>query len=428
MATLTIESGRLSGRVLAQPSKSMAHRALICALLAKGESLIDNVVLSQDIEATLGAARALGAHAEVFPSDRFQGRKQVKVVSEGLVRLMEDTLDCHESGSTARFIMPLTRLSEAPVTFTGRGKLVSRPFEVYKSLFIEKGIRYEDEEGNMPIRLSGRLMPGDYELAGDISSQFISGLLFALPLLEGNSRILVNGRLESLPYIQMTLSAMQDFGVSVEVAQDFMTFTIKGNQSYKATNAVVEGDWSQAAFFCVLGAISGDIRIDGLNSQSLQGDRVIVDMIRSMGAKVTEDGGSLCIASGPLKAITADVSQCPDLVPALAVALCLCKGQSAIINAARLRIKESDRLKAVADVMNRLGGRVSELPEGLVIHGVEKYTGNSVQGWNDHRIVMACAIASSVCDSPVVLEGFEAVAKSYPDFWQDFMSLGGKIA
>jgi len=427
LAHLTIESRRLSGTVLAQPSKSMAHRALICAFLSKGESSIDNIVFSRDIETTLGAVSALGAAARIMPSKCFPGRHRVIITSSGEVKPGGKVINCHESGSTARFIMPITRLSSEPVTLTGSGRLVSRPFDIYRELFTQKGVSYRDDGGRMPISLEGRLQPGEYTLSGDVSSQFISGLLFTLPLLDGDSTLRVVGPVESLPYIQMTLVVMKDFGVGAEVSEDYRTYAIKGNQRYAARNMTVEGDWSQAAFFCVLGAISGGVRIDGLNFRSLQGDKVILDLIRRMGSSARAEGDSLIIEKGSLQAISVDVSQCPDLVPALAVALSLCEGRSEITNAARLRIKESDRLKAVCEEMNRLGARIEELPDGLVIHGVSSFHGNTVQGWNDHRIVMAIAVASSVCNGNILLDGSEAVFKSYPGFWDDFKALGGMI-
>jgi len=427
LPSLRIEPEKLAGRIFIQPSKSMAHRLIICALLAQGTSQIDNVVLSDDLKATLGACEALGARIRIEDSSAFINRKRVIITSSGETRVVHPVIDCIESGTTARFIMPISRLCEDPVTLTGRGRLVTRPFEIYKSLLPEKGVRYADENGKMPIRLSGRLQPGEYDLRGDISSQFISGLLIALPFLEGDSLLRISGSLESRPYVEMTLDALKQFDIAIEHSDDFKVFKIRGNQRARARSLAVEGDWSQAAFFCILGAVSGEIAIDGLKESSLQGDRVIQDIVRDMGAKTVWEQNTLKVSPGSLRSIQVDVSQCPDLVPAVAVGAALCPGRSAITNAQRLRLKESDRLRAVCTELNKLGAHVIEDEDSLVIHGVEHFKGAIVDGWNDHRIVMALAIASSCCEGTVEINGFEAVSKSYPEFWHDFKLLGGRF-
>jgi len=400
---------------------------MLCALLARGISEIDNVVLSDDIKATIGALKALGAGVRVEDSPGFRGRKRVVISSSGVIKIVNPVIDCIESGTTARFAIPVSRLCGDPVTITGRGRLVSRPFDIYRSLLPEKGVSFSDDGGRMPIRLEGRLLPGKYEIRGDVSSQFISGLLMALPFLDGDSQITITGPLESRPYVDMTIDALRRFGISVEHSHDMRLIRIPGKQQASPCSLAVEGDWSQAAFFCVLGAISGEVAIEGLNEASLQGDRIILDIVRQMGARTEWNRGTLQVSPGALKSVQVDASQCPDLVPAVAVAAALCQGVSAITGARRLRIKESDRLRAVSSELNRLGARVEEMEDGLVIHGVEQFNGARVDGWNDHRIVMALAIASSRSEGPVEISGFEAVSKSYPEFWQDFRLLGGRI-
>ncbi len=428
MKSLRIISKPLKGKVFAQPSKSMAHRAVICAALAKGESRINNVVLSDDIKATLGAAEALGAKVRIDDSPEYKGRKTVTIEASGQITIKEKCIDCKESGSTARFLMPITRLVSEPCIFTGHGRLVERPFDIYKRLFTQKGISFIDTEGKMPITLSGRLVPGEYTLQGDVSSQFISGLLFTLPLLEASSRINIAGKMESLPYIQMTISVLKEFGIDIASEKNHRILLIKGNQSYKAIPSyTVEGDWSQAAFFCVMGALSGQITIEGLSMDSLQGDRIIADILKNMGAKPVIDNQGLSFNKTDLKGITVDVSQCPDLVPAIALAASAAKGVTNIVNGARLRIKESDRLSTTCSELNKLGARIIEKPDGLVIDGVNKLKGGKVHGSGDHRIVMALASASAICDQVVEIEGYEAVKKSYPEFWEDFMALGGEV-
>lgn len=405
----------------------MAHRAILCALLAEGESVIENIVLSDDITATLKASQALGADIMIEDSLEVPGRKRVTLRSTGYIDILSDSIDCHESGSTARFIIPITRLSEKPVTITGRGRLTERPFGLYRDAFRDRGVSYSDHEGHMPILLEGKMGSGEYHIPGNISSQFISGLLFALPKLEGDSIIHISGTIESKPYLDMTLSSLAKSGIHIKTCQDYETMTIPGKQHYQPLQAPVEGDWSQAAFFCVLGAVTGGIEIKGLRSDSLQGDRVVLDFLCSMGASIHWDRESLFIEPRPLKGIEMDVSQCPDLAPVLAVAASLCEGETVIKNAARLRIKESDRLQAITSELNKLGAKIVETSDGLIIRGIDHFVGCKTIGWNDHRIVMAQAIASAVMTGILELEGHRAVNKSYPEFWDDFIKLGGEI-
>jgi len=428
MAYLRIKSKPLYGTIMAQPSKSMAHRAIICASLATGTTTIDNVVLSDDISATIGAVSQLGAEIKIQDSLKYSGRKLITIDSKGKISSKEKVIDCKESGSTARFMMPITRLDSSSSTFTGCGRLVERPFEIYKNLFTEKGITYMDNGGKMPIVLSGRLTSGTYNLSGDISSQFVSGLLFALPLLEDDSEINITGDLQSLPYIRMTIEVLKEFGINIKHQSDYKKMIIPGNQQYKPLSLyVVEGDWSQAAFFCVMGAISGQITLTGLNLDSCQGDKVIIDILREMGAipEISQEG--IKFSKSKLRGITVDVSQCPDLVPAVSAVASVAEGTTSIINGARLRIKESDRLMTTCRELNNLGADIIEKSDGLIIKGKPCLTGGKAFGSGDHRIVMAVAAASVICRQDVEIEGYDAVKKSYPEFWKDFVSLGGEV-
>ena len=428
MTSVRIRPSPLEGTVSAQPSKSMAHRAIICAALSDGESRIDNIVLSDDIAATIGAIRSLGAEAVLEDSERYAGRKKIIISSTGMADIKENVIDCLESGSTARFIMPITRLSAKPVTFTGHGRLVERPFTVYAELFKKHGAAYRDNCGRMPITVSGRLLPGEYSLPGDISSQFVSGLLFVLPLLEGPSTIRIANQVESLPYIRMTLDVLRDFGIGITADPNGRCFEIPGGQSYRAVpHYTVEGDWSQAAFFCVMGAIGQNIALTGLKLDSVQGDRVVLDILRKMGAKILINAEGITFEKSILTGIDIDVSQCPDLVPAIAVAAALAEGTTHIRNAARLRIKESDRLAAISRALRVLGADITEEPDGLIIQGVPDFSGGHESGSGDHRIVMALAAASAACKEAIEIEDSDAVKKSYPGFWEDFKLLGGRI-
>lgn len=428
MASLTIIPSPLKGTIQSQPSKSMAHRAIICSALSEGESVIDNIIMSDDIQATINAVKALGTDVSISESTSFAGRKCLTIKSEGTISIRNNLINCSESGSTARFIMPVTRLVADTVIITGCGRLVERPFSVYKSLFAEKGVKYTDSDGKMPITLEGSLKPGIYELPGDISSQFVSGLLFTLPLLGGPSKIIITNKLESLPYIKMTLKAIEDFGIKVNHDKEFKIFDIPGNQSYLAKPYyVVEGDWSQAAFFCVMGSISDGILIEGLDRDSLQGDKAILDILKEMGANPEIKDNGILFKRSKLRGIEVDASQIPDLVPIISVAASLAEGTTTIKNAARLRIKESDRLATTCHELNSIGANIIEKEDGLVINGAPHLSGGKADGCGDHRIVMSLAAASLACQEPVTITGFEAVKKSYPGFWEDFKTLGGKV-
>ena len=385
---LTITPALLRGTVMPPPSKSQSHRILIAAALGTEKSRIGNLGRSEDIDATRRCMAAL------------------KMPGEGLPEL-----DCGESGSTLRFLIPVALALRGGGRFTGHGRLMERPQEPYFAIFREKGIAWEQKDGTLTVR--GRLTPGDYTLPGDVSSQFVTGLLYALPLLEGDSRILLTTPLESRGYIDMTLDALEQFGVKAEYDGDCV-FRVPGNQKYRARDVVIEADWSNAAFWYAAVSLGCELDIQGLNAFSAQGDMRIVPYYMKLQGM------------GP---VDLDVSQCPDLVPPLAAMAALRAGETTrIVNAARLRIKESDRLAAVTEVLNAMGAQVEEFEDHLVICGKERLAGGvTVSGHNDHRIAMMAAIAAIRCEGPVTITGAECVKKSYPGFWEDYRSLGGKL-
>ena len=405
---VTITPGLLSGAITPPPSKSQAHRVLIAAALAEGVSMLKNVALSQDIEATLRCLEALGA------SFRWEGDTLAvtglagKPASGGELPL----LDCGESGSTLRFLIPIALALRGGGRFTGRGRLMERPQGPYFDLFREKGISFEQKDGVLTV--SGRLEPGTFSLPGNVSSQFITGLLYALPLLSGESEILLTTPLESRGYVDMTLDALERFGVRVEWG-DCGRFSIPGGQTFQARDLAVEADWSNAAFWYAAIGLGSQLELDGLNAFSSQGDMRIVPYYLKMRGK------------GPVEL---DVSQCPDLVPALAAQAAL-RGEgltTRLVNAARLRMKESDRLATVTEVLNALGADVEEHDDHLVIRGKDALPGGvTVSGHNDHRIAMMAAVAATGCGAPVTITGAECVRKSYPNFWDDYEALGGVI-
>lgn len=420
MKSVKITPQVLKGSITIPSSKSLCHRSIICAALADGESNIDNVVFSEDIYATWQCMEKLGAKIEKT------GDSSLRIVGAYPRNKEGEVLDCNESGSTLRFLIPIAMLSDERVSFIGKGKLVSRPLDTYYRIFDEQGIKYTTQDGNLPLEVDGKLQPGRFEIEGNISSQFISGLMFTLPLLEGDSQIIITTELESKGYVDLTLDMMSKFGIEIE-NRHYKEFHIKGNQRYKAKDITVEGDFSQAAFWLVCGIIGEEIKSDSLNPKSLQGDMAIVDLIKQMGGKLEEKGTSITTRASETKGIVIDASQCPDIVPILTVLATFTKGETRIINAARLRIKESDRLKAISTELNKLGADVKELEDGLVINGVEKLKGGTVDSWNDHRIAMSLAIASMRCEGEVTITNSDSVKKSYPHFWEHVKSVGGEI-
>lgn len=401
---IKITPSSLSGAVEIPASKSCAHRSLICAALADGVSVLSGVTMSNDIEATISAVTALGASVEVNGDI-----VTVKGISSPSAK---SDIDCNESGSTLRFIIPVAAALGAESTFFGRGRLPERPIDIYVRELGKNGIKF-DYANTMPFSISGRLSGGTYEIEGNVSSQFITGLLFALPLLDGDSEIVLTSHLESRPYVDITIDTLRRFGVSVEESAN--GFKIRGGQKYKPHDEKIEGDYSQAAFFFVANALGSDINVHNLDDSSVQGDKRILDIIVGMSH------------SGGLGSYRADCSDIPDLVPILAVLGTFGSERSVIYNAQRLRIKESDRLVSTAAMLNALGGNVEVTDDGLIIDPVGSLHGGTVDGAGDHRIVMAAAIAATRADGEVIIKGAQAASKSYPDFFKDYTKLGGKV-
>ena len=383
---LTITPGKLSGTVTPPPSKSQAHRLLICAALAGEGSVIHNLADSQDIRATRRCLAELTTDRRTLPE-----------------------LDCGESGSTLRFLIPLALALRGGGVFTGHGRLMERPQKPYFDLFDEKGIQYEQKDGVLTVE--GRLTPGEYRLPGNVSSQFFTGLLLALPLLDGPSAIIPTTPLESEGYIGMTLDAMHEFGVDIASTRSIPPhYLVSGGRRYQRAEVTVEGDWSQAAFWYAANCLGCTVDVRGVSQYSTQGDRVIE---------------SLCLELSQPGDTEIDMSGCPDLAPPVAAAAAVRRGTTRLVNAGRLRIKESDRLAAITAALNAMGARVTEHSDSLTIYGRDGLTGGTVDCCNDHRIAMMAAIAATRCREPVTLLGAECVAKSYPDFWEHYRMLGG---
>lgn len=395
MSIVKIENSILQGTLTVPPSKSAAHRALICSFLANGGD-VSPIIDSKDMNATVGAINAL--------------------------KNGEQAVDCIESGSTLRFMIPVAAALGKSVTFVGSGKLPERPIGDYLRLLPQHGVDCVSE-GGLPLTISGKLTGGKFEIAGDVSSQYITGLLIALPLLDEDSEIVLTTPLQSKPYVDMTIKVMADYGVTVEQREG--SYFIKGNQSYLVRDYVVEADWSQTAFFLVAGALFGDITLEGLDFESTQGDKEIVNILKRFGANITCNDTSVNVKKSKLCGIEIDATDIPDMVPSLAVCGAYAQGKTVIKGAERLRLKESDRIESVVENLKALGVDITATADGMIING-SKVLGGKLKGYNDHRIVMAMSIAALGADGEVIIDDAQSINKSYPHFFEDYNKLGGK--
>lgn len=396
MGIVKIENSILNGTVTAPPSKSAAHRALICSFLAGGGS-VSPIINSKDMQATTGVIDAL--------------------------KRGDSTLNCIESGSTLRFMIPVAASLGKNVTFTGEGRLPERPVGEYLEILPKHNVKVESN-GFLPLSISGKLTNGTYEAAGDVSSQYITGLLLALANVDGDSAVILTTKLQSKPYVDMTVKVMADYGVDVKETE--FGYLIHGNQQFKKLDYTVEGDWSQAAFFLVAGAIGGNITVNGLDMNSTQGDKEIVNVIRNFGGNITVDDNEIRCFGGELKGTEIDASDIPDLVPIIAVLAAFAKGKTVIKGTERLRYKESDRIESVVQNLKLLGAQVQETTDGMIINGRKKLNSAKLKGFNDHRIVMAFSVAGLYIDGAVEIDDAESINKSYPSFFEDYNRLGGK--
>ncbi len=431
---------KLSGEVDIPPSKSMSHRAIIAACLADGKSTVDNIILSNDIIATIDSMKSLGARIDIKDSGNFTKTNERKTLEiEGIqncndLKMKEIVLDCNESGSTLRFLIPIAALFDFKIIFTGKGKLPKRPLDVYYEIFDAQNLKYENTNGALPLTVDGRIKPGVFHVKGDISSQFISGLMFALPLLGETSEIIIDSHLESKGYVDMTISVLLDFGIKI-INHDYKSFEIPGKQTYKPRFYTAEGDFSQAAFWIVANAMGSDIKINGLSEDSLQMDKKIIDIVDKLYDKnlikiedVFKRTDTNYNENQETKSdFKIDASDIPDIIPVICVMASVRNGITTIYNAARLRLKESDRIKAIVTELSKLGADIKEDGDSIIIIGKNHLKEGYTKSWDDHRIAMSMAIASTVCKGDVIINGYEAVKKSYPDFWKDFESLGGVI-
>lgn len=419
-SAITVYPSSISGKLTPPSSKSVLHRAIIASALAKGTSRIFcRNAQSADVMATLEAVKLLGAKTEVTKEE---------IIIEGTGANFKNephTVSCGESGSTLRFLIPIFSLTGNETSFKGSKTLLSRPLDTYASLFMGKNMTLNLTPAS--VFLHGKLTPGNFVVKGDISSQFITGLLFALPLLGENSTIKILPPFESRSYVLLTLNLLKEFGVNASFVDD-NTISVAGNQTYSPCSVSAEGDYSQLAFFGALAAVKGEISAFGMNKSSVQGDRVILDILRRFGAEVGEDRIGITVKASTLNGCEINLADCPDLGPVLMALAAFAKGKTTITNASRLRIKESDRIAAMQTELTKLGVSMEVLGDSVIIHGRTPLTAPvTVDSHNDHRILMSLAVFAACAEQPVTLEGAECVNKSYPSFFDDLKEIGIKF-
>lgn len=410
-----IQPSQTGGSVSAVASKSVAHRLLICAAFADCQTTVRCDEINEDIEATVRCLNALGAKIE--RNAPFYTVSPVQTLSQ------KATLNCGESGSTLRFLLPVVCMLGVNASFEMSGRLPQRPLSPLREELERGGISFS-EVGTNPMTVNGRLSLREFSISGRVSSQFISGLLFALAISGETGTVTLTEPPESAPYVDMTVHALQQFGI--QVASTDREIKLTQNNGLRTPDALsVEGDWSSAAFPLCLGAVGKQpVTVSGLNPTSAQGDKAILDLLRQFGAEVLENGSSVTVSPAPLHGISVNASQIPDLVPVVATVASVASGSTVISGAARLRLKESDRLFAVRSMLNDLGADVVETSDGLIIHGKETLLGGNVSSFGDHRIAMSAAVASVACLRAVSVDNPWVTAKSYPRFWEDMQKLG----
>ncbi len=404
-----------TGKIKSIASKSTAHRLLICAAFADKATEIFCKEINEDISATVRCLNSLGA--------KITRNEDSFTVLPIRIPKREAALDCGESGSTLRFLLPVAAVLGCKTDFIMAGRLKDRPLSPLREELEAHALSFSEPNKN-PLSISGRISAGEYRIRGDVSSQFISGLLFALSVTEGESRIHIEGRLESLPYVNMTLNALFSFGADIDIADNL--FVIHGKRRLTAPASLsVEGDWSNAAFALCAGALNKKAKVSvfDLDDNSMQGDRSIIEILVRFGADVRRRDDCFTVRGGQLRGIELCAENIPDLVPVAAVVAAGAEGTTKIYGASRLKLKESDRLESVSAMLRALGGNVEKTDDGLIIYGTGKLSGGVVDSFGDHRIAMSAAVASVICDGEVLIKGADSAAKSYPSFWDDLATL-----
>lgn len=413
---------QLSGVTAAPASKSEAHRRMICAGLTAAANTLTGYMTSADMEATSRCLQAIGAQLEQCGD---------ALTLTGFARRHEllPVFDCGESGSTLRFFVPIALALTGGGVFRMHGRLGQRPMDVYRELFVPRGVMWrmgEGADGAAELTVTGSLQPGHYVMPGNVSSQFVSGLLFALPLLQGDSTLQVQPPVESAGYIHMTVQAIRESGIRMENTGDY-AWSIPGFQHYRAQGGRLHGDWSQAAVLCCAGALGQDVTVSAISTDTTQGDVAVLRHLEALGAQTEVRGNTVRVTRTQPRSAVLDLHDCPDIAPILALVCQLTPGESRLTGCGRLRLKECDRMAATVKLLNDLGGCCREDGDDMVIRGVDKLHGGKVDTCNDHRMVMLASIAALVSDGPVAVEGAEALNKSWPDYLNTYQQLGGIV-
>lgn len=412
----SIFPSQIEGEAAAPPSKSLMIRAAAGGLLAQGETVILNPSGCDDARAVLRVIESLGA--SITPV-----KKAVRI--QGGLAPGASLITCGESGLCLRMMTPIAALTDGILTLTGGGTLRKRPMDMVIAPLKALGTYCITNDGYPPIRIRGPLQGGKVEVDGSLSSQFITGLLMALPLCLEDSEVIVSA-LNSRPYIDLTLAMLRRFGIEIESDMEYSRFRIPGRQSYQPMTYSVEGDWSGASFLLTAGALAGRVDVTGLALDSLQGDRRVLEALESAGAKVSATPERIRVEAAELKGFDFDATECPDLFPPLAALACGCQGRSTIRGVERLRHKESDRALAIVEELKKLGGKFRVTSSRMEITGTT-LRGGEMDSRNDHRIAMAGAVAGLVAREGVAITNWQAVAKSYPGFFRDLKNLGGQV-
>ena len=416
---LTIKPSEIFGDIYIQISKSDAHRALVASFLAEGESVLKPWMENVGID-IIATKEAISNFAY------FKLEKDCLKVIPKEKNINNITIDVKESGSSLRLLIPVVSALGINAKFIGSKKLFSRPLGIYQKIWINQGLTFDLKEDYLIIE--GKLKSGDFNVEGNISSQFISGLLFALPLLDGDSKIIIEGELESAPYVMMTLKTLKSAKIETSKQADNI-IEVFGSQKYSPINYEIEADWSHAAFFAAAGALGGETTLYGLNKYSIQGDKEILNILKFMGAsiKYNEDNSITIKKASRLNGLDIDILNIPDLAPIIVALACAAKGTTKLYNAKRLRYKESDRINDLKDSFNKIGAKITSTENEIFIEGVEKLHGGKTSSHNDHRIAMALCVASIVCENDIIIDDAQSINKSSFNFIEQFRSVGAKI-
>ena len=412
----SVPRGRVHGSLTPPSSKSYAQRALAVSLLAQGHTVLRKLDFCQDTLSALGCIHTLGA--EVIELD-----EQTLSIGGGLAP-RETTLHVGESGLASRLFTPIASLAERPIRIVGRGSLLERPMQMMIEPLKRLGVRVEDNRGYLPFEVCGPLRGGETEVDGSVSSQFITGLLLALPMAAIDTTLHVE-KAVSTPYLDMTIDTAKRFGVDI-FHRDYHEFYIPGGQRYRGLDLTIEGDWSAAAMLLVAGAVAGEVCVENLSALSKQADTAVLDALARAGAEVTIEGDSITAARRELHGFEFDATQCPDLFPALAVLAAAAEGETIIYGTSRLTHKESNRAETIAEEFSKIGIAVDISEENIMRIRGGKIHATEVESHNDHRIAMALAVAGLISDGVMQIHGAECVAKSYPDFFEQLESIREK--